>query len=186
MKTFVLSTLFSIVASFAFTQDDTVFVRYKNAWEGDENTYFVDTFPVHQGARPNFLVGTTILPGTSNQNSGYHYGLSFEDVTGSPCRSDEASEIFGPDKILSFDHTDSTLIIETKIIGNCCHDFLCDINVDTNGVLNLIYTGYGEYCACDCCFGLIFTFDHDQGEFYEDKLTGIIINGDDKTFRKLD
>ena len=133
----------------------------------------------------HILVGTVMLPGTSNQISAYGYGIWSGDVAGTECNSHN-EDIFGPDKILSVQMTDSSLFVDCKISANCCHDFLCDYKVDDDGILHLIYQGYGEYCACDCCFGLAFSFvidryDEDMGE-----LKGIDINGSEDTLYKLE
>jgi hypothetical protein len=176
---FFLCAIFEIQA-----QNDSVFVTYMDA-HGDGENYRVDTFNVQYVTENHILVGTTMLPGTTNQTSGYDYGLWMTGVAGSECKMDGEADIFGPDKIMSVQRTDTSLIVDTKISGNCCHDFLCDIKVDTNDVLNLIYTGYGELCACDCCFGLIYTFDLQKYDG-NNILKGIMINGDERTLRKLD
>ncbi len=119
-----------------------------------------------------------MLPGSGNQFNLYPYDLRFMDFYGSDCNSHSESEAYGSDRIKDVAWTDSTLIISIQIGENCCYDFLGDVSADENGVLNLIYHGYGEHCACNCCFGLTYVFALEDLYNEEKKeLTGIIING---------
>jgi hypothetical protein len=152
--------------------------------QGEYNVYQIDTFFTNAPTKNHILVGTMKLPGTGNQISGYEYGIWFSGVTSSSCHIDNHEDLFKPNQILHIDINDSSLNVETKIIANCCHDFLCDIKVDSNGILNLMYQGYGEYCACNCCFGLTYHFDIQDYEDYN-SIQGIMINGDDRTLKMV-
>lgn len=183
---YLLVTLLVFASLSAFTQrNDTVFVKYMDL-HGDGENYRTDTLFTSRPTENHFLVGTMIIPNTNNQFSAYDYGLWNAQVVGSECNSHAESDIYGPDKVVDVQMTDSTLIITCKIAANCCHDFLCDIKVSDQGVLNLLYQGYGDNCACDCCFGLTYTFDLE--DYYEEvkELKGIVINGDEKTFTSIE
>jgi len=185
MKLIIVIAAFLSISICGFAQrNDTVFVRYMDL-HGDGGNYRIDTLFSGRPTENHYLVGTTRLPGTGNTYDAYTYGLNFTGFAGSDCNNDSESEAYGGSKILDVQWTDSTLIINCQIGENCCHDFLGDVSADENGVLNLIYYGYGEHCACNCCFGLTYTFVRD--EFLEEtkELTGIMINGNEKTLRKI-
>lgn len=185
MKLIAFLVLFLAVNHSASAQNDSIFVRYMDA-HGDGETYRTDTMFASYMTKDHYLIGTMLLPGTATALSGYDYGIWAESAVGSPCNSHDESDINGPDKILDITMNDSLLIITTKIIDNCCYDFLCDFEVDSNGVLNLKHTGYGEYCACDCCFGVTYTFRRESYDYMDIKpLKGVTINGDDQTFRAI-
>jgi|GEM_PF-290416 len=164
---------------------DTVFLKY-NAAETDEAlNYRTDTLLFESPMWRHVLTGTTILPWTHNQLISKGYGLDFRKVDRSDCQHDAQGGKEGmDDHINSVTQTDSTLVIDFNLTDNCCYDFLCDISVDEAGTLNLIYTGYGTYCACDCCFGLTYYIDLLN---YEDsvEVKAVMINGDVKTRKVL-
>jgi hypothetical protein len=111
------------------------------------------------------------------------YGLYLNKVTKSNCQGN-ANEKWSPDKINSVINTDSTLTVDINITDNCCYEFLCDNSVDSTGTLNLIYYGYGTYCACDCCFGLTFHFVKIKSPDYSD-IKAIMINDNRKTIKPI-
>lgn len=185
MKTIAICIIFLLTSFASFCQNDSVFVRYMDV-HGDGENYRTDTLFTSTPTENHYLVGTMMLPGTSNQISGYEYGLWSSSVAGSACEMSGESELYGPDQILDVEMTDSTLIINCKIMANCCHDFLCDFQVDENGILNLIYHGYGDYCACNCCFGLTYSIGVDRYDEEMPDLTGIMINGSDNTLKRLE
>ena len=104
------------------------------------------------------------------------YGLDFVKVQKVDCSSHGEEVYRAKDKINSYELTDSTLLVDFTLYSNCCYDFLCDITVDENGILNLLYQGYGSYCACNCCFGLIYELDIIKNEDYSE-INGIMLNG---------
>jgi len=144
---------------------DTVFIKHNKDWTSDKIHYVTDTVIFQTGMRRNILTGTTILPVASNTWASSEYGLFFYKVTKTDCQKD-INEYDGSIKnhINSVLMTDSSLIVDFNIYDNCCYDFLCNISVDSTGVLDLIYTGYGTYCSCDCCFGLTYYFRVKKGK----------------------
>jgi hypothetical protein len=163
---------------------DTVFIRYNKSLT-DKMHYVTDTVIFKTEMRRHILLGTTILPGTASQIGAMNYGLYFTKVSKSDCQKD-ITEYAGsiPDKINSIDETDTTLTVDMNISANCCHDFLCDIDVDSTGVLNLIYEGYGTYCSCDCCFGLTYHFNREKSKDVPE-IKSIMINGNRKTIKPI-
>jgi hypothetical protein len=133
--------------------------------------------------RKQILIGTTILPSTHNQMRARGYGLYLYKVTKSNCQGD-AYENWNSDKINAVINTDSTLIIDINITDNCCYEFLCDISVDSTGILNLIYYGYGTYCSCECCFGLTFHLEKEKSPDYSG-IKAVMINENRKTIKRI-
>lgn len=154
---------------------------------GDGENYRIDTLFTNRPTENHILVGATKLPGSGKPYSGYGYGYWFEDFVGSNCNSHSEKEAYGNDKVLEVQRTDSTLIVNCRIGANCCYDFLGDVFFDDNGILNLFYYGYGEYCACNCCFGLVYSFSTvDTFDDETQTLKGIMINGEEETLYKLE
>lgn len=162
-----------------FSQNDTIFIVYDpDPW--DQNySRITDTVITMDGAN-NVLVGTCILPWTHGQIAGHSYGLEFLNVQKSDCKSSGPEVYRAKDKINFIDISDSIITIDLTIYDNCCYEFLCDYEVDSDGNLNLIYHGYGLYCACDCCFGLVYQLKLEKGfdEFSYDKIKSVTIHGD--------
>jgi len=161
---------------------DTVFIKQDKNFD-DTLIYTIDTIIFRSGMTKHILIGTTVLPWTHNQQMAKGYGLYLDKVTKSDCQGD-AYENWTPDKINSIANTDSTLIVDINITDNCCYDFLCDISVDSTATLNLIYYGYGTYCDCDCCFGLVFHFSKINNPDYAD-IKSVMINGKRKTLKQI-
>ena len=180
------ATLFLITLLFTSAgmaqSPDTVFIRQDHNFD-DTLIYATDTIVFESGLRKQILIGTTIIPGTHGQIMAMNYGLSLNKVTKSDCQQD-AYEKQSPDRINSIIHTDSTLTIDVNLTANCCYEFLCDISVDSEGTLNLIYQGYGTYCSCECCFGVVY---HLEKEHYPDfsEIKAVMINEDRKTIQKI-
>ena len=168
-----------------FLSDGTSFIRKsKNTSfnESDSHDASVD-FEIEIDSVKKFeLSGTTILPSTINQQIAKGYGLYLKSVKITEC--DNESEPTGIEEVNEIIETDSTLIIKTKINGNCCHDFLCDINIINDNTINLIHHGYGEsYCSCNCCFGLTYEFSTMRIDNYE-KIKLVMINGKKNTLKE--
>ena len=190
-RTFLVTAfVFSYLGVFGQSDDledltkyqDTVFMQYrKYGVEG----YVTDTVIFEGSWKRNILTGTTIIHETDNQNTAYYlYGLYFNKVTKSDCQNGGIPD-YVPDRINSILLTDSTLIIDINITGNCSHDFLCDFAVDTTGTLILFYTGYGGRAICSCCFGLTYhlCIDKDMGNFSEIK--AVKIGDNRKTIKEI-
>lgn len=178
--TIILTLLVSPITIFA--QLDTVFIR-GNVGKYDSLYYATDTVIFPSVMQRHILAGTTVLPWTHNQQHAKGYGLWFAGVSKSDCKEDR-NDFPVPDRINSVVATDSSLTIDINITDNCCYDFLCDISVDSTGTLNLIYYGYGTYCACDCCFGLTYNIAVLKFEDY-DEVKAVMINGDRRTLKMI-
>lgn len=124
------------------------------------------------------LNGTIILPYTHNYLSVLNAGYRASNVQKADC-SDHGEEVYKEqDKIDQVVVTDSTIEVHLRIYDNCCYDYLWDPKLTDEGVLDLIYTGYGMFCGCNCCFGHVITF---KKEFEPDdavKVKEIRINGE--------
>ena len=179
--TLLITTILFSTVGFA-QAPDTVFIRQDHHFD-DTLIYATDTVFFGSGMTKHILMGTTILPSTHNQMIARGYGIYLADVTKSECQAD-AFEKSTPDNINSIISTDSTLTVDINITDNCCYEFLCDMSIDSTGTLNLIYYGYGTYCACDCCFGLTFHFIKEK--YYKDAdLHAVMINNNRKTIKQL-
>lgn len=142
-----------------------------------------DTVIFKKGMLNNYLVGTTLIPNSYNQMATLGYGLWLDSVKKSDCdrgRGEPKDEFV----IQSIQKTDSTLVVNMKITENCCYDFLCDMRVDSNDLLHLMYTGYGSYCACYCCFGLTFYISKIKDP-YNDSIKGVMIDNRKESFMKI-
>ena len=154
MKKLILILSILIFIGFYGTCQEIDTVIVKKIYDGFVET---DTFELYNPSfSPNVLVGTDIL-WTKETNQASWIGLNLENVFFSECSIDTNEEppFFGGNKINSIDKNDSILIIDTKVVGNCCHDFLCSIEI-LGDTLNLQHIGYGTYCSCTCCFGITF------------------------------
>ena len=186
----VIALVFSYLGVFGQNYRDTVFIKYV-----DEEHYIIDTVVTDTTISlpvlgRYILIGTTVLP--RRGDAYFDYGLDLLNVTKSNCQNyDKESGLTVydmEDHINSILLTDSTLTIDFNIIANCCHNFLCDFEVDTNGILQLILIYYGDNCACHCCFGLTFHL-----KFWEDKynicerkkIKAVMIGNNRKTLKEI-
>lgn len=196
MKHFLLQLIFSAVilliannAVKAQTDDytkyqDTLFIRHSLP-AFDSLIYTTDSIVFRSQMANHYLVGTTILPNTNNRMMAMHYGMYLNGVRITACEGE--AEAYGDDafnKVEAVRTTDTSMVIDLKIFDNCCFDFLCDAIVDSTGTLDLLFTGYGTYCSCDCCFGLTYLFEI---RFDEDTppIKQVMINGDRSTLFQL-
>jgi hypothetical protein len=179
-KLLILSYLFFNLASYA--QQDSLFVRYKDPAISPFE-YLTDTFPYNTIDKRHFLIGTCIMPWTANQLSAMTYGIQFDKLTKTNCSNNGAEYPKEEYRINSIQQTDTSLVVDISIFENCGYDFICDIEVDSNNILHLIYYGYGEFYACKCCFGLRYHFI--IGKLYakeeREKIKGIMINNRKKS-----
>ena len=160
---------------------DTVFIKYNKDWTSDKINYISDTVIFETGMRRHILKGTAILPFTSNQQEAKGYGMYFDKVNLSDCRRNGLEYESIIHKYINYViQTDSSLIVDINFYDNCCYSFLCDISVVDESILNLIYTGYGTFCDCDCCFGLNYQFSLIKNASFS-KIKYIMINGNRKT-----
>lgn len=174
-----------LTTSLTWGQADTVFIKYnKDKFEETPN-YITDTVIFDTPNARQILYGTTVLPMTFNQQMAKNYGLYFDTVTLTPCKQELGKKPDMINQVSTVTQDKDSLKIEIKYWGNCCHSFLCDIEVKNDSTINLIVHGYGAmYCDCNCCYGLTYHFSTMKvAEF--DKLKYVIINGDEKTKQKL-
>jgi hypothetical protein len=185
MKNIIIIFLFFVNITTFCAQNDTLYLKRRDPHQANY-PFKTDTIIIESYARKNFLFGTTVLPWTDNQMEAKNFGLDFDKVKISECKNDRPP--FGPEKINTIKVTDSLIIIDINLVGNCCNSFLCDIQIKNNTTLNLIYYGYGNNCSCTCCFGLTYMIHKDNFEEFNKqfkKLKNVIINGDIKTSRPL-
>jgi hypothetical protein len=179
----ITAFVFSYFGVFGQNNQDTVFMWYRD-YAIRNGDYITDTVIFEGYFRRNILIGTTIISVTDNQNIAYwYYGLNFIKVTRSDCQNSGGVEV--EDHINSILLTDSTLIIDINITGNCSHDFLCDIAVDTMGTLILLYTGYGGRATCSCCFGLTYHLTIDKEMENISEIKAVMIGNDRKTIKQI-
>lgn len=137
-------------------QTDSVFIKYNAEPDADVPMYTTDTVLFETSNARQLLYGTMVLPNTEGQGRLKNAGWWLEGVTLSPCKSEGKRSNNAITDVAVFD---STATIEIKIWGNCCHSFLCDVELENDSLLVLKYHGYGKsYCFCDCCFGLTYHF----------------------------
>ncbi len=184
MKKVIVLLIVFFCSGNLFSQQDSVFIKHSKDWTADTLTYVTDTVLFNSGMTRNLLIGTAIMPWTRNQMDALGFGLYFNSVSKSDCKNSGSMAYMSVDRINSIDITDSSLIVDINIYDNCCYDFLCDISVDSLGVLNLIYYGYGTNCACNCCFGLIYNFEIVKDPDYG-KITAVMINNDKRTLKRI-
>lgn len=185
MKAFTTILTISLTTSLTWGQADTVFIKYNKDKYEEQPNYKVDTVIFATPNARKILYGTTVLPWSYNQQVAKGYGLYLDSVSMTPCKQELG---YIPDmnsQVMTVKHDKDNLTIEIKYWGNCCHSFLCDIEVKDENVINLIIHGYGAtYCSCDCCFGLTYNLTRMDVDTF-DSLKFITINGDNKTMKPL-
>jgi hypothetical protein len=181
MKTLFTFLMVVLVTSFSWGQADTVFIKYNIDKFEDKPNYKTDTVIFDTPNARQILYGTTVLPWTQNQQIAKNYGLYLDTVSMTPCKQDLGARPNTIGEVLSVNHHNDSLTIELNYWGNCCHSFLCDIEVRDDNTVNLIIHGYGAtYCSCQCCFGLTYHLTTFKGIEFE-KLKYIMVNDDEKT-----
>ena len=187
---YILSIIFAFVSLLSYGQQDTVFVRYNIADYDEPIFYKTDTILFSERAfmiDRDMLIGTRVLPWTSKQQYAKNYGLYLQNITLEPCEDNGETYFMEKDEITSIIEIGDSLNISIKVVDNCCFSFLCDVDVIDEKTINLITHGYGNWCACLCCFTLTFHFEKIEfGEYTKyAKLENIIINGQENTRRKI-
>ena len=179
----ISSILMSLFLFTVFSQQDTIIILYPKdpeMLEKREN----DTLFIESPMDGQILFGTMALPLTSSQTVLWSYsGLWLEAVTGSDCNNHDEDKM-GIDKIESTSITDSSWTFSTQITSNCCHKFLGDASLECDSIINLSYIGYGGNCACNCCFGLTYSFKKEDGEWFTD-YKWVMINNDRRTLIRI-
>lgn len=163
-------------------QSDTIFLKYNKDVLLKHPEYKTDTI-LFGGVKRHILMGTTVLPWTKNQQIAKSYGLFLDKVSIVELDCDDPA-LFKT-QVLSVKESNDSLFICIELKGNCCHSFLCDIEILDDTTINLITHGYGTYCDCTCPFQLTYYFS-DRRDFDGRKLLKyVIINGNTKTQRRL-
>ncbi len=154
---------------------DTVFVKRTVG----ENEFEIDTLFIPGGrSTEQVLAGTTFLPYSDRIIGLLNNGLSpisLEVIQ--ECNNTTDPRTFKDyPKFIEVKRDSNILTIDVSVIANCCHNFLGEAEVVGNDTLNLVYTSYGGFCGCTCCFTLRYTFDTSMEEFYQ-ILKYVTING---------
>ena len=178
---FFILSLCSFSQEIENTKMDTVFIKYDPDGFDDILEYKTDTLLFQSQNSRHLLVGTTSLPETKNQMTTWKYGLQFEKVNPTECLSGNS---ISTDTINYIESTDSTLVIDVNVYDNCCFSFLCDVSIDNSGIMNLISTGYGGTCGCNCNFCLTFIFNKKNDVKYPN-IEGVMVNGNRKSIKKF-
>lgn len=149
------------------TENDTVFVKKTVHTE----TTVIDTIIIPGGispAQPQILIRTTFLPYTNKMIGLLNNGLSpirLEIIHGCDKATDPKTFKDYP-KFIGISRDSNLLTIDVSVIANCCHNFLGEAEVVGSDTLNLVYTSYGGFCSCECCFTLSYKFDTTMEEYY--------------------
>jgi hypothetical protein len=180
----ILATIltFILTTSLTWGQADTVFIKYNKDKFEEKLNYKTDTVIFDTPNARQILYGTTVLPWTNSQQIAKNFGIVLQTVTSTDCK--QSGKPTG-NEVVNITETDTSLKIELKIFGNCCHSFLCDLEIVDDSIVNLKYYGYGAtYCSCDCCYGL--TYNIEKWKFDDYKLLkSVMVNGDRRTIKKL-
>ena len=181
MKYLLSILIFLLINSLTWGQADTVFIRYNKVKLEEKLNYKIDTVIFDTPNARQILYGTTVLPWTLNQQVVKNYGLYLDSVSITTCKQERGKMPGLKNYIVNVDQTLDHMAIEIKYWGNCCHSFLCDLEVKNDHNLNLIILGYGAtYCSCDCCFGLTYQLTKMEVEDFKN-LKYVTINSDEKT-----
>jgi len=158
---------------------DTVFVKRSVG----ENKFEIDTLFIPSGrSTRQVLAATTFLPYSDKMIGLLNNGLSpisLEVIQECDNNTDRSTFKDYP-KFISISRDSNVLTIDVAIVANCCHNFLGEAEVVEKDTLNLVYTSYGGFCACDCCFTLRYKFDTTMEETYQ-ILKQVTINGSEVT-----
>lgn len=156
-------------------QKDTVFIK-KSLGQGE---FDMDTLFITAGRSSiQVLAGTTFLPYSDKMIELLNHGLApvdlkiIEECTGNLSKE----ELENYPQFIAVKREENQLCIEVKVVANCCHNFLGEAEVVNGTTLNLLYTSYGGFCGCQCCFGLRYTFDTTL-EKKDQLLQKVTING---------
>lgn len=150
MNKLIIFILFIIVIP-GYAQNSTV-IESKNT---DNIGLNIDSIVFNFPLKNKVLSGTCILPGTDNQQIIRSHGLLLDSVN-----KQNISKIcsLGRDEILYINMNDSSLIIKANTWGNSCHEYLCDVSMFNDSILNIIAHGYGYGSVCSCKTNHLITY----------------------------
>lgn len=148
------------------TELDTVFVKRTVG----VNMFEIDTLYIPGGrSSTQVLAGTMFLPYSDKMMGLLNNGLSpisLEIIQECDNTTDPKTFKEYP-KFIATSRVGNTLTIDVSVIANCCHNFLGEAEVKGKDTLNLVYTSYGGFCSCECCFTLRYKFDTSREEMYQ-------------------
>jgi hypothetical protein len=154
---------------------DTVFVKRSVRI----NEFEIDTLYISGGrSSTQVLAGTMFLPSSDKMNGLLNNGLSpisLEIIKECDNTTDPRTFKEYP-KFIATSRVGNTLTIDVSVIANCCHNFLGEAEVVGKDILNLVYTSYGGFCSCECCFTLRYRFNTSMEDIYQ-VLNYVTING---------
>ena len=168
-----LSLLICVLLSFqVFSQNtDSVFVTYKGS---------TDTLIKTTSFEPNILFETSWLRNSKNIMKSRAWGISTKSVS-NKCTQERSERALN--SLQFFNVTDTTFDVQYKVIENCCHSFICDVEVSNDSTINFIYHNYGNNCGCNCLhelnfsLGYNFMLDKERQDSF-DKIKFITLNGE--------
>ena len=140
------------------TELDTVFVKRTVG----VNEFELDTLFIPSGrSSKQVLAGTTFLPYSDKMIGLLNNGLSpiSLEVVEECDRSVDPRTFDDYPKFLNVWRGKNELTIDVSVVANCCHNFLGEAEVVGSDTLNLVYTAYGGFCSCNCCFTLRYKFN---------------------------
>ncbi|MBI3218007.1 MAG: hypothetical protein HYZ44_00695 [Bacteroidetes bacterium] len=145
---------------------DTVFVKRTVG----VNEFEIDTLFIAGGrSTTQVLTGTMFLPYSDRMIRLLNNGLSpisLEIIQ--ECNNTTDPKTFKEyPKFISTTRAGNTLTIDVSIVANCCHNFLGEAEVVGKDTLNIVYTSYGGFCSCNCCFTLRYKFNTSMEKEYQ-------------------
>lgn len=177
MKVIFFSFMYLFASTLVWGQKDTLLIKYDTYQVEEKQNNQMDTIVSKQPNERNILFGTTVLPNTYQQQIAKSYGLFLDSVSLNPCIQDFGIMDELKSQVLGVIQRKDSMSVEVNYIGNCCHSFLCDVEIQNDDSINLIILGYGDmYCTCNCCYGLKFHFTTMEFDDFK-KLKFITING---------
>lgn len=187
MKLFY-AILFLVIPFVGVAQTDTTFITYDRNIHDDTLIYETDTV-INEGIfGREILAGTTVLPMSRNNIGAMAHGFTLTKIDFAPCKNRGREIVRLRDtEVISVFKTDTSWTADLKVIDNCCYDFLCEINIKNDSILDFIYTGYGDHCGCNCCFGLVYEIkleDYSKDDIA--KVTHTMLNGRKSTIKKIE
>lgn len=140
------------------TDLDTVFIKKSvGANQFEMDTLYIPSSRIYK----QVLAGTTFLPYSEKMNRLLNNGIfpiSLEVLEECGSTSDPSTFRSYP-KFIEAKRDADVLTIDVAIVANCCVNFLGEAEVTGKDTLNLVYTTYGGFCFCECCFTLRYKFD---------------------------
>ena len=180
----IISTFLILCSLYAEAQLDTIFIRKSSNWPSDSLVYTEDTVTFSTGIMSTALAGTSVIPWTQTQQYAKGFGVFLENVSKTECEATSEKVYTSKDQIDSVFLTDTSLEVFVHVYDNCCYDFLCDLEIKGDSIINLKYIGFGGHCACNCGYQLTYRMTLFNFKEFE-KLKGLMIQSRRETIRKI-